>query len=336
MHASSSNKWLGRLVTGFWILNLLVGVSLVFAWLMTSDTPVRAFFISPTATATQTDTPTLTPTSTATFTPLPTETIPPTETPSETPTETPSPIPTPTETPTPIPFSEGPITIGYSVQHRPLEVYRFGTGTNDRMIVAGMHGGSEFNTIQLADQLIAYLKVHPEIVPADVTLFILRDLNPDGEALSHTFLGRVNANGVDLNRNWDANWQKDWPRDNCWTQTYVTSGTGPMSEPETKALAAFIESHPIQAIINYHSAALGIFAGGLPPDALSIRLAKAVAAVTTYPYPPINIGCEYTGGFTDWADVRGIPALDVELSDHLNTDYEMNLRVLKVFLNWVR
>jgi len=72
------------------------------------------------------------------------------------------------------------------------------------------------------------------------------------------------------------------------------------------------------------------------PDDYSIRLAKAVAAVSTYPYPPVNIGCMYTGGFTDWADEKGIAALDVELTDHTHTDYDMNLKVLETFLNWKR
>jgi hypothetical protein len=81
---------------------------------------------------------------------------------------------------------------------------------------------------------------------------------------------------------------------------------------------------------------MGIFAGGLPPDDYSIRLAKAVAAVTTYAYPPVNTGCKYTGGFTDWADSNNIAALDIELTNQTDTDFEMNLRVLDVFLNWKR
>lgn len=270
----------------------MVGILVIAAWLLTSNPSVRAFFVSPT--------------------------------------------PTLTETLTPIPISEGPIVNGYSVQDRPLEVYRFGTGSTERLIVAGMHGGGEYNTIQLADLLIAYLQGHPEIVPADVTLYILRDLNPDGEARADSYLGRANANRVDLNRNWDANWQQDWPRASCWTQTYVTSGTGPGSELEMQALTAFIPGHPIDAIINYHSAALGIFPGGLPPDDYSIRLAEAVAAVTTYHYPPIDTGCKYTGAFTDWTNENNIATLDVELTDHTNPDYEMNLKVLNVFLNWKR
>jgi hypothetical protein len=328
----SSSKSLGRIVTGFWVFNLVFGVFIIGAWMLSSNPTVRAFFVSPTPSLEDTRTPTLTLTSTSTFTPLPTGTA--TITPI--PTETFTPTISPTDTLTPIPYSEGPITIGYSVQKRPLEVYRFGTGQTERLIVAGMHGGSEFNTIQLADLLITYLKDHPEAVPASESLYILRDLNPDGEARAHDYHGRANAHNVDLNRNWDANWQKDWPRDNCWTYTIVTGGTGPMSEPETKALAAFILSHHFDALINYHSAALGIFAGGLPPDDYSIRLAKAVAAVSTYHYPPVNVGCVYTGGFTDWADEKGIAALDIELTDHTHTDYDMNLKVLETFLNWKR
>ncbi|MBE3040773.1 MAG: hypothetical protein IMZ62_18405, partial [Chloroflexi bacterium] len=68
----------------------------------------------------------------------------------------------------------------------------------------------------------------------------------------------------------------------------------------------------------------------------SIRLAEVVATVTTYHYPPIDTGCKYTGAFTDWANENNIATLDVELTDHTNPDYEMNLKVLNVFLNWKR
>ena len=321
---TASTKKLSCFVTGFWIFNLLAGFMVVAGLVLWSNPAVVAYFISPTPTATETVTPS--PTASATLTPPPTITPVPSET--GTPTET------PTETPTPRPYSEGPLTIGTSVQGRPLEVHRFGTGEIERLIVAGMHGGGEYNTIQLAGELIAYLAEHPEIVSPDVTLYILRSLNPDGEARAHTHLGRANANGVDLNRNWDANWQATWPRTGCWTLTYVTGGKAPGSEPETQALMAFIQEHHFDGIINYHSAALGVFAGGLPPKDFSIRLAQAVAAVTTYRYPPIDTGCVYTGGFVDWAAERGIAALDVELTDHTHTDFEMNLKVLHVFLHW--
>jgi predicted deacylase len=254
--------------------------------------------------------------------------------PTITSTETPTPGDTPTATATPLPFSEGPITIGYSVQGRPLEVYRFGTGPTERLIIAGIHGGNEYNTVRLADQLMAQIKSDPTLIPSDITLYILRLLNPDGAAKALNADGRANANGVDLNRNWPVNWKKDWPRAGCWTTTPTTGGTGPASEPETQALMAFIQAHHFDALIDYHSAALGIFNGGIPDFPPSDSLAAAVAAVTTYSYPPVNTGCVYTGGLIDWTSAQGIASLDVELTDHTHTDFNMNLNVLKVFVAW--
>ena len=63
------------------------------------------------------------------------------------------------------------------------------------------------NTIALANELIEYLNAHPEIVPIDTTLYIIRNMNPDGEARAHSVDGRVNNSGVDLNRNFPANWR---------------------------------------------------------------------------------------------------------------------------------
>jgi predicted deacylase len=323
----ASTKRLRRFVVGFWMVNLLVGLLVVAAWFW-SRSSAKTTFISQLPTESQTPARSVTLSFTPTETQLPTET--------RIPTENLPPTQTPPETTTPLPFSEGPITIGKSVKGLPLEVYRYGTGTAERLIVAGMHGGNEYNTVQLAEELMSYLDQHQEILPPDVTLYILHDLNPDGVTRGLSTLGRANANGVDLNRNWPANWQKDWPRSGCWTQTYVTGGTGPASEPETKALMMFIQEHHFDALINYHSAALGIFPGGIPISDASKSLAKALAEVTTYTYPPVNTGCEYTGGMVDWTANQGIASVDLELTNHTDTDFDLNLRVLKAFLNWKR
>jgi predicted deacylase len=324
MPPAGSTK-LRRFVIGFWAVNLLVALAVVAGWFW-ENTSAKAVFIKPTSTITNTFTLVATQTIPFTPTPLPTDTL----TPSITPTAT----QTPTETVTPVSFSEGPIIIGKSVQGRPLEVYRFGTGPSERLITAGMHGGNEYNTVELAEQLMDYIGKNPDVIPSNDTLYILHDMNPDGVARALNYLGRANADGVDLNRNWPANWQKDWPRAGCWTTTYVTGGTGPASEPETKALMAFIQSHHFDALINYHSAALGIFPGGIPISTASKILAQAVANVTTYHYPALNTGCDYTGGMVDWTANLGIPSLDLELTNHTYTDFDMNLRVLNVLLSW--
>jgi hypothetical protein len=273
------------------------------------------------------------------FTPLQTVSIG-TRTPSPQPSITPSLRPSQTLPPTWTPFvitlpaSNGPWIIGYSVERRPIEVYQFGSGPIQKLIVAGIHGGNEWNTTALARELISRLRDDPGIIPSDTTLYILPLLNPDGEARAHTVDGRVNGNGVDLNRNWDYHWTADWNRDGCWIYRPVTAGSYPGSEPETASLVGFIKVHKIKAMISYHSAALGIFPGGIPPDAPSIDLARAVAAVSPYPYPPIDTGCDFTGNMVDWASAQGIPALDIELSDHTHTELDTNLQVLKTFLAW--
>ena len=97
---------------------------------------------------------------------------------------------------------------------------------------------------------------------------------------------------------------------------------------------AFLLNHKIEALISYHSAALGIFPGGEPWEKNSIRFAKEIQKVTTYPFPPLEIGCIYTGTLADYAVSLGAAAVDMELTDHKHTDYEMNLKVLNVLLNW--
>jgi len=254
------------------------------------------------------------------------------------PTVTPNPLTTPIAvfTPTAFVLENGPrpTIVGYSVSGRPLEVYTFGQGEKQVMIVAGIHGGYEWNTIALADELIIYINGHPEIIPSDTTLFILRNMNPDGDARAHTVDGRVNDHGVDLNRNFPENWQSEWDRDGCWDYTATTGGTAPGSEPETRAVINFLSTRKVVALISYHSAALGIFPGGEPWDEDSIEFAKALAKATKYPFPPIDTGCVYTGTLADYAVSLGADAVDMELRNHRDTDFSQNLKALKVLLNW--
>ncbi len=254
------------------------------------------------------------------------------------PTVTPNPLATPITvfTPTAFVLENGPrpTIVGYSVSGRPLEVYTFGQGEKQLMIVAGIHGGYEWNTITLADELIIYINEHPEIIPSDAKLFILRNMNPDGDARAHTIDGRVNNHGVDLNRNFPENWQAEWDRDGCWDYTTTTGGTAPGSEPETRAVINFLSTHKVFALFSYHSAALGIFPGGEPWDENSIEFAKALAKATKYPFPPIDTGCVYTGTLADYAVSLDADAVDMELRNHRDTDFSQNLKALKVLLNW--
>ncbi len=304
---------LSRLVTLLWITALLTGAGVTTLYVrgkMVESLP------EPTL-QTQTITPTNLPTKSPTPIPATATLVPPTLIPAEPTLDRPQ-----------------PLIIGFSVAKRPLEVYQFGDGPIEKMIIAGIHGGYEWNTIAMADEMIAYLETHPEIIPEDHTLYFLRAFNPDGLDRSQGFGGRANENNVDLNRNFPVLWQADWPRSGCWDYIPINGGTGPASEPETKALIRFVNSHKVTAFISYHSAALGIFPGGQPPDPKSVSLAETLAQVSDYPYPPIEAGCAYTGQLVDWISDQGIAGVDVELTNHQDTDFEINLALLSVFLDW--
>ena len=240
---------------------------------------------------------------------------------------------------TPFVLADGPrpTIIGFSLAARPIEVYTFGDGEKGYLIVAGIHGGYEWNTIALANELITHINENPDAIPSDVTLHIIRNMNPDGEARAHGVDGRVNNNGVDLNRNFPSeNWVKEWDRNGCWIYRPTTGGIYGGSEPETRSVMGFIQNHELEAVISYHSAALGVFPGGVPWTEPSKKLAQALSKVTGYPYPPIDTGCEYTGTLADWAVENGVgSAVDMELSNHRDTDFEENLKALKVFLDFV-
>lgn len=257
------------------------------------------------------------------------------------PTLTPNPYSTPyvftTSTPFTLDHGQQSNVIGLSHGGRPIDVYTFGNGEREYLIVAGIHGGYEGNTIGLANELIRYVIDHPEVVPEDVTLYIIRNMNPDGEARDSGVDGRVNNRSVDLNRNFPSrNWLADWDRDGCWVWRPTTGGDYGGSEPETRAVMSFISTHDVDAVISYHSAALGVFPGGDPWEPDSIRLARALAKATGYPYPPLETGCEYTGTLADWAVENGVgAAVDMELTNHKDTDFRQNLEALKVFLNFV-
>ena len=91
------------------------------------------------------------------------------------PTITPNPLATAIEdysTPTPFVFAGAPggVVIGHSVLGAPISVYSYGQGQVQYLIVAGIHGGNEGNTVDLANQLLVYVSEHAEFIPSGAGL----------------------------------------------------------------------------------------------------------------------------------------------------------------------
>lgn len=226
--------------------------------------------------------------------------------------------------------------IGYSREGRPIEAFRFGTGPRPVIFVGGIHGGYEWNTIVLAYEAIRYFDAHPEAVPANVTLHIIPAANPDGQVrvtrregvfgpgdvISDTVPGRFNSRGVDLNRNWDCQWQETA----VWRDQVVSGGAAPFSEPETVALRDYFVQLDPALVLFWHSAANGVFASGCPDTHTpSLALAQIYGQAAGYPVYERFTSYEITGDAGDWLSSKGVPSISVELRNHESIDWPQNL-----------
>lgn len=224
------------------------------------------------------------------------------------------------------------IEIGRSALGRPILAYQVGEGPIKRALVGGIHGGYELNTIALMSATLEHLRAHPDVVPDQVTLFIIPVLNPDGYAAgTDRVKGRMNGNGVDLNRNWDYAWRRD-ARHGRWP---VSGGEAPFSEPETRALRDFIFGREIGAVVVYHSAFDAVFAGAGRDESNSAALARAMARATGYRLMLDGMpGQMTTGCAVDWLSTRGVDAVEIELTDHTNIELGRNLAGVRAFVRW--
>ncbi|MGA9856438.1 MAG: DUF2817 domain-containing protein [Solirubrobacteraceae bacterium] len=126
--------------------------------------------------------------------------------------------------------------IGHSVRGRPIVAWRFGpAAARRRILIVGCIHGNECAGLAIASAL------RRQPVPSGVALWIVPELNPDGAAADT----RQNADGVDLNRNFPYLWQ--------YTSVPVYySGPRPESEPETRAMMAFVRRIRPAVTITYH------------------------------------------------------------------------------------
>jgi Zinc carboxypeptidase len=207
-----------------------------------------------------------------------------------------------------------------------MRAYALGHGPLNVAIVGGIHGAAEGNSAELVWDLLGYYIQWPEQIPPDLTLQFLPEANPDG-LVNGT---RELADGVDANRNWPT---EDWSETSYEPGGVIRFGGGgpePLSEPETIALAEWIDRiHPV-AVLSYHSAG-GIVMGG--PNALRVGLVDAYLSQTR-PYIHMEWAVyPVTGDFAQWCEEQGIGVVEVELLDHVDPDFERNLAGVRAVLD---
>jgi len=249
--------------------------------------------------------------------------------------------------------------IGTSVEGRDIIAYHFppttadvdrasGEGDKEVLLVGGIHGGYSWNTSLLAYEMMSYFESSTSTVPEGVRVTVIPVLNPDGlykildtadrftqadadKVTGDTVPGRFNANTVDLNRNFDCDWQEE----GTWQNKKVSGGSAVFSEPESQAIRDYVEKNKPIAIVVYYSAAGGVYAsnchGGTLPE--TNTLTKLYSDASKYPAHQDFNFYDITGDMVNWLAKQNVPAISVLLTNHTDIELEKNKAGIKALLN---
>ncbi len=239
-------------------------------------------------------------------------------------------------------------TIGHSLCGREINAFTLGGEYETVLYVGGVHG-MEFITTKLLMQYFATLCEHYKSCEklkgypirsylSNRGLTVIPCLNPDGAAISRTgaasagsyaefvnnasngnsTIWQANARGVDINHNFNADWQQV----KLCEQTHgITSpcpskfgGEEPESEPETKAVAAYCRTHNIRHAIVFHSQGEEIYyTFGSNTPSRSYELAAVMEKLSGYTLSEPT-GTAVGGGLKDWIiEELHLPAFTVEI-----------------------
>lgn len=210
--------------------------------------------------------------------------------------------PTPTKRPTPplSRVSERAFQYGLSVQGAPLRAWVLDNGAgaaSDVTLIFGGFHGDERGTPGVVMDLRAFLRAHPETWP-DRRAVLVPIANPDGWAART----RPNARGVDLNRNFPADWAP------AARAARYSPGPAAASEPETRAMMALLAHVRPAKVVSLHSPLRCLN----PTGPLGRRMAEAMHAQDGLPIRP-DIGYPTPGSLGDFCGRHGIGIVTLEL-----------------------
>ena len=186
----------------------------------------------------------------------------------------------------------GEVFVGRSVEGRPIRGYVIGKGPETLLLLGVIHG-NEPEGEPLLEKLAARLRRRPDEL-GEKRVIIVPVANPDGLARKT----RLNARGVDLNRNFPAgNWA-----------AAARHGEHPSSEPETRAILKILRRHEPSRILAVHSPLHCVNYDG-PAE----EIAQELAIASGYPLKE-SIGYPTPGSLGSYAGTDlGIPTITLEL-----------------------
>lgn len=201
-------------------------------------------------------------------------------------------------------------SIGFSAQGRPIWFFRIEKTSRPLIIVQCAIHAREFITARFCLKEIADFSENGKVGCA----VFIPCLNPDGVEIAETTdpLYKANANGVDLNVNFDARWGTgDSNVKMRGSANFI--GERPFSEPETKAIRDFTLSIKPDMTVSYHTKGEEIYYRFFQENERLKRdrkFAQTVAARTGYRIVDLSGSA---GGYKDWCvEKLKIPAITVE------------------------
>ena len=199
-------------------------------------------------------------------------------------------------------------------------------GAKLRVLVMGGIHGDELSSGSVALHWIAMAQ-QPAELPLPVHWRFIPVLNPDGVLAQPP--RRVNANGVDLNRNFPTpNWERDAAV--YWEQRTRKDprrwpGKRPLSEPETRYLHEQMQSFKPHLIVAIHApyGVLDFDGPSVPPSKLGRLYLDQVGI--------------FPGSLGNYGGVhKGVPVVTVELPNSMRTPLDAEMRQMWLdLLRWM-
>lgn len=222
------------------------------------------------------------------------------------------------------------LEVGHTVHGRPLTALIAGRRDRALVLVGSVHGGEAGAELALpiCEAIIAD---HPALLKR-VGLAVLPCLNADQRerlALGYPPYLRTNASGVDLNRNFPADWEQvDYTYGLVTTdpESATYRGPAPASEPETQAVQALLRAVKPAAVLAFHhlSSLTGssfLYAKAAAGDEAYEqrcreinRVYRAAMGVAEVGEEPLRVAAACTAGsLPAWVYAcYGVPAFDLE------------------------
>lgn len=186
-----------------------------------------------------------------------------------------------------------------------------GENGENNILIVGVFHGDEPQGKYLIDKYLSGINPTSKSMIlrwSKSALLFIPCLNPDG-MMANT---RVNANGVDLNRNFPTeNWGQDTSQAGSNPKDYF-GGSAPASEIETQFVVNIIEKYSPKLIVTLHAPYKVVNYDG-PAE----EIAQKISDIIKYPVEP-SIGYPTPGSFGTYCGVeRNIPTITLELDEKI-------------------